>query len=76
MDYKELRKEVMSWLPTQGIYSVTEATRIANVNYNAVYNMLNGRTEIKLPIINDLVEKLNEKFCIKVIEDKPLIVRR
>ena len=76
MDYKELRKEVMSWLPTQGIYSVTEATRIANVNYNAVYNMLNGRTEIKLPIINDLVEKLNEKFCIKVIESKPLITRR
>lgn len=76
MDYKELRKEVMSWLPTQGVYSLTEATRIANVNYNAVYNQLYGRTEIKLPIINELVENLNDKYCIKLVDDKPLIVRR
>jgi hypothetical protein len=76
MDYKDLRKELMSWLPTQGIYTLTEATRIANVNYNAIYNQLNDRSEIKLSTINELVQNLNEKFCIKVIEGKPIIVRR
>lgn len=76
MNHQEVRKEIMSWLPTQGVYSLTEATRIASVNYRVIDNMLNGRTEIKLPIINELVENLNEKYCIKLVEDKPLIVRR
>lgn len=76
MNYKEIRKVVTIYIFEQGFKSFADACKHTGVNYTVITNMLNGRTEIKLPIINDLVEKLNEKFCIKVIEGKPLIVRR
>ena len=76
MNYKEVRKVVEMYRIEQGHKSLSDACKHAKVNYTVITNMLNGRTEIKLPIINELVEKLNEKFCIKVIEGKPLIVRR
>ena len=76
MTHQEIRKAVTLYYIDQGHKSLSSACEKANVNYRIIDNMLNGRTEIKLPMINELVEKLNEKFCIKVIEDKPLIVRR
>ena len=76
MTHQEVRKVVEMYRIEQGHKSLSDACKHAGVNYTVITNMLNGRTEIKLPIINDLVEKLNEKFCIKVIDGKPLIVRR
>jgi hypothetical protein len=76
MTHKEVRKVVTLYYIEQGYKSLNKACEDAGVNYRVIDNMLNGRTEIKLPIINELVENLNEKFTIKVIEDKPLIVRR
>ena len=76
MNYKEIRKVVTIYIFEQGFKSLSDACKHAGVNYTVITNMLNGRTEIKLPMINELVENLNEKFCIKVIEGKPLIVRR
>ena len=76
MNYKEVRKVVTIYIFVQGFKSFSDACKVAGVNYTVITNMLSGRTEIKLPIINELVENLNEKFCIKLVEGKPLIVRR
>ena len=76
MNYKEVRKVVTLYYIKQGSKSLSDACKKANVNYRVIDNMLNGRTEIKLPIINELVENLNEKYCIKLVDEKPLIVRR
>lgn len=76
MTHQELRKVVTLYYIEQGYKSLSSACKKANVNHRIIDNMLNGRTEIKLPMINELVENLNEKFCIKIIEKKPLITRR
>lgn len=76
MTHQEVRKVVTIYYIEQGHKTLLDACKFAKVNYTVITNMLNGRTEIKLPIINELVENLNEKFCIKLVEDKPLIVRR
>lgn len=76
MTHQEVRKAVTLYYIDQGHKSLSSACKKANINYRIIDNMLNGRTEIKLPIINDLVEKLNDKFCIKEINNQPLIVRR
>lgn len=76
MTHQEVRKVVTLYYIERGYKSLSDACKKANVNYRVIDNMLNGRTEIKLPMINELVENLNEKFCIKLVEDKPLIVRR
>lgn len=76
MTHQEVRKVVTLYYIEQGYKSLNKACEEAGVNYRVIDNMLNGRTEIKLPIINELVENLNEKFCIKLVDDKPLIVRR
>lgn len=76
MNYKEVRKVVTIYIFEQGFKSFAEACKHAGVNYTVITNMLSGRTEIKMPMINELVENLNEKFCIKKIDGKPLIVRR
>lgn len=76
MTHQEVRKVVTLYYIEQGYKSLNKACEEAKVNYRVIDNMLNGRTEIKLPIINELVENLNEKYCIKLVEDKPLIVRR
>lgn len=76
MTHQEVRKVVMIYIFEQGFKSFAEACKFAKVNYTVITNMLSGRTELKLPIINELVENLNEKFCIKEINGKPLIVRR
>ena len=76
MTHQEVRKVVEMYRIEQGHKSISDACKHAGVNYTVITNMLSGRTEIKLPMINELVENLNEKFCIKVIEGKPLIVRR
>lgn len=76
MNYKEVRKVVEMYRIEQGHKSLSDACKHAKVNYTVITNMINGRTEIKLPMINELVENLNEKFCIKKIDGKPLIVRR
>ena len=76
MNHQELRKVVTLYYIKQGYKSLNKACEKAGVNYRIIDNMLNGRTEIKLPIINELVENLNEKFFIKLVSEKPLIVRR
>ena len=76
MTHQEVRKTVTLYYIEQGYKSLRSACKKANDNHRIIDNMLNGRTEIKLPIINELVENLNEKFCIKEINGKPLIVRR
>ena len=76
MTHQEVRMELRSWIIKQGHKSLSSACEKANVNYRIIDNMLNGRTEIKLPMINELVENLNGKFCIKLVEGKPLITRR
>lgn len=76
MTHQEVRKVVTLYYIEQGYKSLSDACKCANVNYRVIDNMLNGRTEIKLPIINELVENLNEKYCVKLVDDKPLIVRR
>jgi len=76
MNHTELRKAVTLYYIEQGYKSLNKACEHAKVNYTSINNMLNGRTEIKLPMIKELVENLNEKFTIKEIEGKYLIVRR
>lgn len=76
MTHQEVRKAVTLYYIDRGYRSLSDACKCAGVNYRIIDNMLNGRTEIKLPIINDLVENLNDKFCIKIIDGKPLITRR
>ena len=76
MNHQEVRKVVTIYIFEQGFKSFSEACKVAKVNYTVITNMLSGRTTLKLQIINGLVENLNEKFCIKLIDDKPLIVRR
>lgn len=76
MTHQEVRKVVTIYIFEQGFKSFVDACKHAGVNYTVITNMLSGRTEIKLPMINELVENLNEKFCIKLVDGKPLIVRR
>lgn len=76
MDYKQVRKVITIYYFEQNYKSLSDACKFANVNYRVFDNMINSRTTLKLYLIKEFVEKLNEKYTAKEIDGNLIIVRR
>jgi hypothetical protein len=76
IDHQQVKREVTIFYILQGLGSLLEACEKAKLNYMPIYNQLNGRTELKLYSIKELVEKINEKFTAVEVDGKLVITRR
>ena len=76
INHQQAKREVTIFYIQQGLGNLLEACEKAGLNYMPIYNQLNGRTELKLYSIKELIEKLNEKFTAVEVEGKLIISRR
>jgi hypothetical protein len=76
IQYQQARMEVTAYYIRQGKKNLLEACEGVEMNYTTIYNQLAGITALKLYLIKEFVEKLNEKYTAKEIDGNLIIVRR
>ena len=76
IDYKQARREIMSYIAKQDKTSLKQACEDAGVSYTSIYNQTRGIQLVNVYKIREFVEKINEKFTAVEVEGKLVITRR